>query len=103
MTAIHQLCARLQKWFKALEKKFGISLADELHLVITFFMAWVIRGCVLKSAWAWIPLLAIFILKEVYDMYKPDKTGFSLKDLMLDLMGGAVGYCLAALCTAIIR
>lgn len=99
MTAINQWCAKAQKWFKSVEERLGLELADELHLVISFLLAWVMRGCVLESWWAWLPLTIIFVAKEFYDRYKPKTTGFSWKDLMLDYIGAFVGYWLGALCT----
>ena len=35
--------------------------------------------------------LIIGILKEVYDIFKPNATGFDIKDLMADSMGITLG------------
>lgn len=97
MTAINQWCKKIQKWIKSVESRLDLTLADELHLIISFLLAWAIRGSVITSWWAWIPLMVIFLLKEFYDKYKPNSTGFSCKDLMLDFIGAFIGFWLGAI------
>lgn len=76
----------------------NLSKTDKLHLVLSFVLALVTRWLFIKSIVAWLPLLLIFVAKEVYDCYKPKPTGFSIKDLKLDLIGGSIGYLLGLLC-----
>lgn len=103
MTAINQWCEKAQKFVKSVCDRLSLGYSDCLHLLVSFLLAWALRGCVLKSWWAWLPLVVVFVMKELYDKYKPDATGFSLKDLALDFIGGAAGFILAALCCAIIH
>ena len=86
------MLSRMIKWF---ERKIHLTFADELHLIISFLLALAIRGDVIENAWAVLPLLAIFVGKEVYDCIKSNATGFSLPDLKWDMVGGIVGYALA--------
>lgn len=79
----------------AVEQRLHLTFADELHLIISFLMALAIRGDVLESTWAILPLVAIFAAKEVYDCLKDNATGFSFSDLRYDFIGGIVGYIIA--------
>ena len=97
MTAIHQACAKVHKWFKSVEDRLELSFDKELHLLISFLLAWVVRGDIIENAWAVLPLVVIFLGKEFYDIYKPNPTGFSWKDLACDGIGGFIGYCLGAI------
>ncbi|MBO7467126.1 MAG: hypothetical protein J6T94_05550 [Bacteroidaceae bacterium] len=103
MTAINQWCAKAQKFLKSVCDRLSLGYSDCLHLLVSFLLAWALRGCVLKSWWVWLPLIVVFVLKELYDKYKPNSTGFSWKDLALDLTGGTMGFILAALCCAVIK
>lgn len=87
-----KIISKIKNW---LEQTLHLTFADELHLIISFLLALSIRGDVVENAWAILPILTIFFAKEVYDCVKPNKTGFSMSDIKLDMIGGIVGYALA--------
>lgn len=81
---LHFLCERLH-----------LTFMDELHLIISFLLALAIRGDIIENAWAVVPIILLFLAKELYDCFKEDATGFSLSDLRYDFIGGIVGYIIA--------
>lgn len=79
----------------AIEQRLHLTFADELHLFISFLMALAIRGDIVENAWAVVPIILLFVVKEVYDCLKDNATGFSLSDLRYDFIGGIAGYIMA--------
>lgn len=78
-----------------IERMLHLTLDDELHLIISFLAALAIRGDIIENAWAVVPIILLFLAKELYDCLKEDATGFSLSDLRYDFIGGIVGYIIA--------
>lgn len=85
----------IEKIYNHVVQKLGLAFDKQLHLLVSFLLALAIRGDVIESIWAIVPLVAIFVLKEVYDCVKTNATGFSLSDLLYDLVGGIAGYVIA--------
>lgn len=80
---------------KGVEQRLHLTFADELHLIISFLLALAIRGDIIENAWAVVPIILLFLIKELYDCFKDNATGFSLSDLRYDFIGGIVGYIIA--------
>lgn len=87
----------IEKIYNHVVQKLGLAFDEQLHLLVSFLLALAIRGDVIESIWAIVPLVAIFVLKEVYDCVKTNATGFSLSDLLYDIAGASAGYMLAIL------
>lgn len=85
----------INEMIRGVENRLHLTFADELHIIISFLLALAIRGDILENAWAVVPIILVFIAKEVYDCFKPNHTGFCLSDLRYDLIGGIVGYIIA--------
>lgn len=87
-----KIISKIKNW---LEQTLHLTFADELHIIISFLLAIAIRGDIIEGPWAVLPLLVIFIGKELYDCVKSNPTGFNLSDLRYDFIGGIVGYIIA--------
>jgi VanZ family protein len=59
----------------------GISFGLIFPLVLPFYMSFIVSS-------------VIFILKEVYDIFKPKPSGFDLQDLIVDYVGLIIGFVL---------
>ena len=60
---------------------FIIPLLVVLDLSIFFKREWVVGG-----------MLTVIVLKELYDCVKPSPTGFDIVDLMVGIIGVAIGF-----------
>ncbi len=76
-------------------EKIGIRTDLVLHASVSFLLAFFF-GLILKaSQWAIALTMIIGIGKEIYDMHKPNPTGFDKKDLLFDGIGCILGYLIA--------
>ena len=82
-------------------EKIGIRSDLFLHAIVSFILG-LGFGLILKaSPLAIIITIAIGIGKEIYDMKKPNPTGFDMKDLLFDGIGCFLGYFLSLIITLI--
>ena len=66
--------------------KIGIRADLLLHFEVSALICLLL--CIFLPSWvAGLITLAIGIIKEIYDKYKPNATGFDLWDLLADLLG----------------
>ena len=76
---------KLYKIANWLSKKIGVRSDYILHFGVGF-----VFGLLYLALPFWSVLIfasIIFIAKEIYDVYKPDPSGFSLLDLLADYLG----------------
>lgn len=76
--------------------KFNIE-ADKFAHIICGFALTIISCFILGVQLGVIFTLLIFVLKEVYDMYKPNPSGFSQEDIKYDLYGLLGGLIIVAI------
>ena len=76
--------------------KLGIETDKFAHLVCTFVIT-LLLGIIFNLNVAVITTSVISVAKEVYDMYKPNPSGFSFEDLEFDIYGMFIAILLLAI------
>lgn len=77
-------------------KKFNIETDKFAHMICAFVIT-LLLGLIYNINIAVISTLIISVAKEIYDMYKPNSTGFSLDDIKYDVYGIFFGVVLISL------
>lgn len=78
-----------------LSEKINIRIDLILHFSISFILCSLLMIICSGSLLAPGITILIGIGKEIYDIYKPQPTGFSGKDLFADFLGISTGYLIS--------
>lgn len=84
------LRVRLLRWVVRVATYLGVPSDKLLHVVCAMVLM-VGISLLTNMCMGYMLTMGICLGKEVWDMYKPNATGFSLGDLMADLLGMIVG------------
>ena len=93
---------KIMTFIGLISEKLNIRTDLILHFLVSFGISLFLGITSLSIFWIAAITLSIGIAKEVYDIFKPNATGFDLKDLLADSLGITLGCIIISLLQLII-